>query len=428
MNQQHASGNDIPSDSSSGDWSHNGSEAGFRPFPWDIGVFDAHCHPTDTIASIASVRKMKTRALTVMSTRSQDQDLVSDLATRHGFERSDLSKLPGESCVVPCFGWHPWFSYQLYDDTVPSPTYDGTQLGKTAHYDAILAPSPSSKDPSFSASLPDPIPLSRFLKETRTRLEKHPVALVGEIGLDKVFRLPNNWTAGDEVQRDEGLTPGGREGRQLSPFRVHMAHQAAILRAQLKLAGEMGRAVSVHGVQAHGSLYETISACWKGHEKTIVSRRQQKLVAEGAEDFSSSSEDEDGDPEEERPRAKKPKPYPPRICLHSFSGPVEELRRYVHPTVPAKVYFSFSTAVNWPEGGGSDKVDEAVRAAPADRILVESDLHEAGEAMDRYLEQACRKICRIRGWGLREGVERLARNWQEFVFPEPTSGRASVFV
>ena len=326
--------------------------------------------------------------------------------------------------MLPCFGWHPWFSYQLYDDTVPSPTYDGTQLGKTAHYDAILAPSPSSKDPSFSASLPEPMPLSKFLNETRVRLERHPVALVGEIGLDKAFRLPNSWPASGDLQRDEGLTPGGREGRQLSPFRVHMAHQAAILRAQLKLAGEMGRAVSVHGVQAHGSLYETIAACWKGHEKTVVSRRQRKLVAEGAEDFSSASEDDGeaaddgGDPEKERPRARKPKPYPPRICLHSFSGAVAELRRYVHPTVPAKVYFSFSMAVNWPAGGGSDKADEAVRAAPADRILVESDLHEAGEAMDRCLEQACRRICELRGWGLREGVERLAKNWQEFVFPE----------
>ena len=192
-----------------------------------------------------------------------------------------------------------------------------------------------------------------------------------------------------------------------------MAHQAAILRAQLRLAGEMGRPVSVHGVQAHGALYTTIAACWEGHEKAVISRRQQKLVAEGAEDFSSSSEDESEDDDDEgKP---KPKPYPPRICLHSFSGPVEELRRYVHPTVPARVYFSFSVTINWATGA-RDKAREVVRAVPEDRILAESDLHEAGGAMDGSLEQACRRICEARGWGLREGVEKLARNWREFVF------------
>lgn len=376
---------------------------------------------------------MKARVLTVMSTRSQDQDLVSDIAAQQGVQAQDLDTLksPQSSAanrIVPCFGWHPWFSHQLYDDTVPKSTYDGTESGKVAHYDAILTPSPSSKDPSFSASLPSPRPLSEFLNETRSRLEKYPLALVGEVGIDRAFRLPGSWTADDEAQRDEGLTPGGREGRRLSPYRVQLSHQAAILQAQLRLAGEMGRAVSVHGVQAHGALHDTIAQCWKGHERPVNSRRQQKRVAEGAEDFSSSSssssedEAEDGGGQEQGGKVVKPpsrprksKPYPPRICLHSFSGPVEALRQYVHPSVPAKVFFSFSIPVNWGTGGG-DKAKEAIRAAPDDRILVESDLHEAGEPMDQLLEQICRKICEVKGWGLREGVERLARNWSEFVF------------
>ncbi|KAK7756858.1 Cut9-interacting protein scn1 [Diatrype stigma] len=375
------------------------------------------------MASLSSIQHMKARALTVMSTRSQDQQLVSDIAARQGVQDLNTLKSPqssSENRVVPCFGWHPWFSHQLYDDTVPKPTYDGTESGKTAHYDAILAPSPSSKDPSFIAGLPSPRPLSEFLNETRSRLKKHPLALVGEIGIDRAFRLPGSWTADDEAQRDEGLTPGGREGRKLSPYRVQLSHQAAILQAQLRLAGEMGRAVSVHGVQAHGALHEAIAQCWKGHERPVNSRRQQKRVAEGAEDFSSSSSSSSEDEaEEEEGRkekvAKSKKPYPPRICLHSFSGPVEALRQYVHPAVPAQVFFSFSVPVNWGTGGG-DKAEEAVRAAPDDRILVESDLHEAGEPMDRSLEQVCRKICEVKGWGLREGVERLARNWREFAF------------
>jgi hypothetical protein len=49
-------------------------------------------------------------------------------------------------------------------------------------------------------------------------------------------------------------------------------------------------------------------------------------------------------------------------------------------------------------------------------ILVESDLHTAGEEMDLRLEDIVRRICGAKGWGLDEGVERLGRNWRAFVF------------
>ncbi|KAI5866656.1 hydrolase [Durotheca rogersii] len=426
---QHHSGESQPSRPAGASAAHDDSDTPLEPFPWDAGVFDAHCHPTDTMASMATIPSMRTRILTVMSTRSQDQDLVSNVALEHGLQDRNES-IPSSSSaarVVPCFGWHPWFSYQFYDDASPEFSYDGTPESKIAHYNRILAPAPSTKDVAFSEHLPDPRPLSEFLNETRSRLEKHPLALIGEVGLDKAFRLPQNWTSAHQPQRDEGLTPGGREGRMLSPHRVQLTHQVAVLRAQLSLAGEMGRAVSVHGVQAHGVLYDTMAKLWKGHERAVLSRKEQKQVAMGVEDFSSSSEDEGEEEHYTRPNLKgeswttpdsskpKPKPYPPRICLHSFSGPVEVLRQYTHPSVPAKVFFSFSVAVNWSSGGG-DKTEEAIRATPDDRILAESDLHTAGEQMDLYLEEVYRRICQIKGWDLREGVERLGRNWREFVF------------
>ncbi|KAI3328339.1 hypothetical protein F4824DRAFT_414393 [Ustulina deusta] len=400
-------------------------------FPWDAGVFDAHCHPTDTMASIESIPAMKARVLTVMATRSEDQELVCEVASKHGLHDGKTLLSPplaptDQDRIVPSFGWHPWFSYQLYDDTVSNPTYDGTSTGKIAHYDQVLAPKPSSKDVSFSNGLCDPRPLSEFLEETRRRLEKFPLALVGEIGIDKAFRLPTAWTSAGEVDREEGLTPGGREGRRLSPYRVQITHQVAILRAQLELAGRMGRSVSVHGVQAHGVLYDTIAGCWKGQEKEVLSRRQKHQIATGAEDFSDDT-DEDSELDDTLHRKGKPpklaedgnkgigpRKFPPRICLHSYSGHVEQLQMYIHPSVPAKVYFSFSAAINWGTGGG-EKTEEAIRAIPDDRLLVESDLHIAGEQMDSSLEEVCRKICQIKGWGLGEGVEILGRNWRQFV-------------
>lgn len=421
------------------------------PFPWHLGAFDAHCHPTDTMASIASLATLNVRVLAIMATRSQDQHLVAKVATEHGISESDsplnyedssssdsssVDPAGKRACkVVPAFGWHPWFSYQLYDDTASNPTYSppnpenpdmsATEEAKIAHYKAVLSPTP--KDPSFLSSLPPPTPISSFIASTRKHLHSYPQALVGEVGLDKGFRLPQQWFPDDASSRDDGLTPGGREGRLLSPYRVQMQHQQVVLQAQLRLAGETGRAVSVHGVQAHGVLYDTISACWKGRERKILSRREKKRIAPGAEESSSSDDHDDGDDSENDELEKRArgtrktktalgKPFPPRICLHSYSGSADTLKQWFHPTVPSKIFVSFSTAVNLGTDGGRAKLEGVVRAVPDDRILVESDLHMAGQEAEAMLEDMYRLVCEIKGWHLEQGVRTIGKNFQEFVY------------
>jgi len=392
-------------------------------FPWEIGAHDAHCHPTDTMASVSLISEMGARSLTIMATRSQDQDLVASVASSH-------------PKAIPSFGWHPWFSYQLYDDTVPAHqrTYnreaEDLQAEKARHLASVLSP-PPGEDDGFVADTPPLKSLSEFLSETRARLLAHPKALVGEIGLDKAFRLPQPWTPAADDQppppssdADAGITPGGREGRLLSPHRVTLGHQVSVLTAQLRLAAELGRAVSVHGVQAHGALLDALRALWKGHEREVISRRQKRMVAEGAEDEfdqSSASEDDDDDDEAgaaEAAAAKKErqaKPYPPRICLHSFSGSAEMVRQYTDAHIPAAIFFSFSTAVNFSTPTGESKASDVIKACPDDRILVESDLHIAGDRMDAALEAMYRKVCEIKGWELKDGIERIGRNYREFV-------------
>ncbi|KAA8635914.1 hypothetical protein SMACR_01680 [Sordaria macrospora] len=398
-----------------------------EPFPWHIGVYDAHCHPTDTMTSISSIKNMQARLLTIMATRGQDQDLVVSVAEQHGI--TDLKELRESSSsetpkkVVPAFGWHPWFSHQLYDDSKEEPEVTDIQAHKTKHYSSVLSPTPEA-DTDFIASLPDPTPLSKFLSETRQRLLAHPNALIGEIGVDKAFRLP--WGKVNESSRNGDLTPGGREGRMLSPYHVKMPHQVEILKAQLHLAGELGRPVSLHGVQAHGVLFDALASLWKGHEKEVVSRKKQKMIAKGvSEDFSSSSSEEDysddefglGEPKQQKTKKPyKPKPFPPRACLHSFSGPPQMLKQYLDPKIPVKCYFSFSMGVNLGTAGGEAKFADVIRACPDGQVLVESDLHVAGEDMDGYLEDIARRICEVKGWGLEEGMRRIRRNYEEFLF------------
>ncbi|KAG6121697.1 hypothetical protein E4U14_001462 [Claviceps sp. LM454 group G7] len=432
------------------DRQHQAAAAYQQPFPWHLPIYDAHCHPTDTMESIATFDTMRTSALAIMATRSQDQHLVAQVASVHGV--SDGAYLRGHRCqetchqkddkhaqpdtsregraqvvqrkcqVIPSFGWHPWFSYQIYDDTASVPTYQPPQKtgtededaaallsAKRAHYQSVLTPAPQDDD-FFIASLPIPSSISLFVSSTRARLESYPIALIGEIGIDKAFRLPGDWDPSLASSRNEALTPGGREGRRLSPYKVQMQHQQMILRAQLRLAGQVGRPVSVHGVQAHGILYDTVSSCWKGHEKHVPSRKERLMkAAPGAED--EHDDDADGD-NDTRVGAK---PYPPRICLHSYSGSVEGLKQWLRPDIPAKIFFSFSTAVNLGTEATRAKFGDVIRAIPADKLLVESDLHMAGEDLDVALEDMYRRVCEAKGWSLEEGVRTVGNNFEHFI-------------
>lgn len=94
---------------------------------------------------------------------------------------------------------------------------------RVAHYQDVL--SPKSDDVEFLRSLPAPQPFGHFLNQTREYLQRFPLALIGEVGLDRAFRIPEAWMPQQVDERNDALTPGGREGRKLSPYRVNIEHQ-----------------------------------------------------------------------------------------------------------------------------------------------------------------------------------------------------------
>jgi Tat protein secretion system quality control protein TatD with DNase activity len=302
-----------------------------------------------------------------------------------------------------------------------------TGEAKIHHYQSVLRPShspPSKEHLSIYNSLPDPKPFSTFLSQTRHYLQIHPYALIGEIGLDRQFRIPEAWApASEEQERDKDLTPGGREGRRLTPFRVDMCHQKRILKAQLRLAAEMNRAVSIHGVQAHGAVFEILRESWKGHEKPTLSKRERKRRGTDHPSVMQNNDSVNGNGTERETR----KPYPPRICLHSYSGNPDAFGQFLDPKIPVQIFASFSTAINLSDNLASNAASEddaakyeefakMIKTVPEHMLLVESDLHTAGQAMDERMEDIVRRICEIKGWALEEGVRILKRNWIRFVF------------
>lgn len=391
-----------------------------RLFPWHLGVFDAHCHPTDTLNSIDNIPLMKAKALTIMASRSQDQHLVAYFAEVHGMKPASIPallqvdretrNLPCQ--IIPSFGWHPWFSHQIYDDSLDSSNENFQGVNKSHHYKKVIRPEPT--DEGFLSSLPDPRPLSSILAQTRRYLERFQYALVGEIGLDRSFRIPDHCSSGVTQESDANLTPGGREGKCLTSYRVSMDHQRAILKEQLKLAGELSRAVSVHGVAAHGALFELLKETWKGYENRVDSKKSKKKSStiDNADSIKGDRKAED-----QAINLETFNRFSPRVCLHSYSGPSNLLKQYLHPSVPVAIYFSFSRLVNF-SSPASSKVIDVIKVIPDDRILIESDLYCAGQQMDNLLEQIIRSVCHIKNWALEEGVKQLALNWSQFIFGE----------
>lgn len=377
-----------------------------------VGLFDAHCHPTDIMPMTRKIGQMKAKALTIMATRDQDQELVRQTAERYRIsDKADLYHDSKKTYTIPSFGWHPWFSHLMYDDR----DSDG-EIDAKAHYRAILTPTPD--DDNFLSTLPVPRRLTECLRQLEEKLDRFPLALVGEIGLDRSFRLPYgpfkspedpeakpDMTAKAGGSYEGEYTPGSREGRPLTPYRVSLNHQKMILKAQLQVAAKHNRAVSVHSVATHGAAFDVFSELWKGQERPSKSAlKKQKKDAEHVPDEQDEFEQD-----------QKSKSYPPRICMHSYSGPVDSLTQFLGPRVPADIFFSFSELVNF-GSHNSSKAIEVVKTVPDDKILIESDLHCAGKKMDELLEDIFKRVCEIRKWKYKHGAKQLKKNWERFVF------------
>ncbi|KAG6813209.1 hypothetical protein H0H92_013096 [Tricholoma furcatifolium] len=183
-------------------------------------IVDVHCHPTDAPSiSEESIARLPIK-ICAMSSMEADQNLVRDLA------------LANPAKVIPCFGHHPWFSHRI--SISPSTSKDD-------HYRSLFLRSPSPPQDHITAfyqllpSLPDPVPIMNILLELRHNLETFPDAMLGEVGLDRSFRVPYDSCA---------------DQRRLTPFVVPLDHQMALLEAQLDIAIEMGRNISIHSVKS----------------------------------------------------------------------------------------------------------------------------------------------------------------------------------
>lgn len=283
-------------------------------------LVDAHCHPTDhpELVGLAGENDLR---MCIMSTRLDDIDLVSDWGTTFSEQ------------MTPAFGLHPWFSHWLCVNE---------SFTKFQHYQSILEPAPLGDEEV--ADLPDPIPITEYLQKVRHLLLKFPNALLGEVGLDKPFKLKHK--------------------DQLLPFRVKMDHQRSVLRAQLAIADELHRSVSLHGVQAAQPLYDEV-------------KQFSNLRA---------------------------------VCLHSYGGSPEFYRdSWCKLKVP--VYVSIAILINGRIP--PPKMARLLDVLKPEYVLTESDMNKLGDFQVEMVKQSLTLFGEHFQWDEPERI--IERNYNRFI-------------
>ncbi|SHO78370.1 Similar to S.cerevisiae protein YMR262W (Protein of unknown function) [Malassezia sympodialis ATCC 42132] len=265
-------------------------------------LVDAHCHPTEEVRAgrdedewVEAAGYVPLDTVCLMSTDAWDQRLVARAAAAW------------PSKVVPAFGFHPWGVHTL---SLAHPAPPARE-----HYEALLGPNVAELLPH----LPPPVSLTEALAQLEAYLVAHPHALVGEVGLDRSFRIPLPQTS----------------PRRLSRCQTPLAHQLAVLRAQIALACRYGRSVSMHSVRAAGptlDLLADVDAHLPGFSRIGV-------------------------------------------LLHSCTLSVPSLTQVQR--AHANVFVSFSTAIQ------TQHTSELMRACDPARVLCESDYHAWAELAPR---------------------------------------------
>ncbi|KAL4070703.1 hypothetical protein J3A83DRAFT_4372885 [Scleroderma citrinum] len=309
-------------------------------------VVDVHCHPTDSPVS-PDVMDQLPITICAMSSQPSDQSRVRDLALAY----------PDK--VVPCFGYHPWFSHLI--SLKPSSS-------KEEHYRELFRP--GNLEDIFRRmlpNLPEPIPLEDILHDLHRNLEEFPTAMLGEVGLDRAARIPINHSASPV---------------ELTSFTIPLEHQLTVLEAQVDLAVELGRNISLHSVKSPQATLELLEKMQKKYESCWLRIN---------------------------------------VDLHSC-GVSPETWKTIEASLKhhRNVFMSLSTAIN----GRSLNHRELIAVCSPDRILVESDYHAVEECTQRTWDMV-RTVAEIKGWSVEAiwtnvkeeewgVVRRLENNWYQF--------------
>ncbi|KAI3402881.2 scn1 [Candida oxycetoniae] len=284
-----------------------------------IDLSDSHCHfhPEATFedahkfAAILNNSNSSKYFFHLMTTQHIDLECMDIL----------LENLKEKNLIVPYFGVHPWFSHLFY--------LGSEKPSKIDHYNSVLKPPPTKE---LLSQLPEPLSLLERFNRILELVAKYDLQKygIGEIGLDKLFRVPKTGFLGNpnckEEEKEQQLEKEQPEKEEkLSPSKVTLAHQKEIFRHQLDFANRVQKQVSIHCVKAHGALFDEV------------------------------------------------KKYPLlRVLLHSYTGSIDQAKLWIRTYPRDKLFFSFS---NWINGEREESLKLLINELDARQILTESDIY-----------------------------------------------------
>lgn len=275
-------------------------------------LFDAHCH-LSPVVSCKHYENLKKELVNKFALESNiDQTNCLNMMSTNFIDYKLICELSEEFCGIinPNYGVHPWFSH-LYTLTDFSVSKLSPNEIKKEHYGSIFIPKKPIPQELLDA-LPVPIYLPSYMKKVEELLKNSPHAGIGEIGIDKSFRVPKCGYLGSEQCQEwikdplrKSVIP--KEGKdEWSPFRTSMDHQISVVTQFLELAKKLHRPVSIHCVSNYGKIYDTL---------------KNVFIEEDSNGYSDEW-----------------------IDMHSYSGSVDQIREFTR-TFP-NIKFSLSDVLN----------------------------------------------------------------------------------
>ncbi|KAI3646138.1 hypothetical protein MP228_009066 [Amoeboaphelidium protococcarum] len=314
--------------------------------------FDAHVHPQHQHLKIGHDSSCDdiTRQDVDATVKQINQFLTANTGYRMmvmGTQPSDWSiveriYLQNSDQVVPCFGYHPWFAFQLQFNH------------KNDKLESLKQQQLESQDRKDQSVVRD-----NWFQQLEQMLQKYPNAVVGEFGLDKIAKTPSHLMK---------IHPGVEQ----STFK---SIQQVIFDQQIHLAWKLNRPVSLHCVQSH----EEMLAYFKSK---VPSKRS--LVRQYGEDEAML-------PYTLQQEIK----LPPRIMLHSYMGPPQFIEKFCQLPmgVGARFYFSYSSTIC---GRSMQRLQDSIRNTPSDRLLAETDLGSVDSGLIDAMKDILNVIAQVK--------------------------------
>lgn len=273
--------------------------------------------------------------------------------------------------VFAGFGVHPWYSHLFVE---LNKVNNVNNVNKLEHYSSVLR-GPDSE--VIAQQLPEPVPLQQYIDECLGQCQDTPqwASCIGEIGLDKVFRIPEPVPTRQLLPND-GPGPESRPKTTLSRSRTTMDHQIAIFTSMLDLACAKRLPVSIHSVKCHGKVLEI---CTK------------KLLDSSV-----------------------------NVCIHSFTGTLDTLHLWLATFPHERLFFSVSWIinVNRAQAQGQAASTNLLKHIPLQCILTETDCCVDVEPLDsqrRMLTRVLEAIAEAHSMSIEDAAATVQRNFARYI-------------